>query len=1216
MEKSTTVILSGDSNSNSKAKLKLNASEKQDLFNHIEEMEEQCGNSKLSFSADKFRHGKVNMTLPDQSDKKFIQKLLANKTFGQWVDNPPTKAATGSAGDEFQEFSLSSNQAFIKSFVSPNSPYKSALLFYATGTGKTCSAVQIAESFKDLPSYKSINVLMSSTLHEGFVKQIFDVTKYNVKSGRFSQCTGETYFPSSEMKNVKTAAQKAKIQKFVEKHIKSFYDMYGYIKFSKIIQAIKDKYVDGDDETLYCRELKRRFSNSVFIIDEVHNIRTEVGSANVKATIDMMIDVLKYANNVKLVLMTATPMFNSVQEIFWLIDFVRANEGKKLLTAAEKQGMFTAEGTISPKASKIVTDFASKYVSFMRGEKPYVFPTRIETVDDPRNRGRVLNKKDYPMNDIKGVPIPEEKQIKYLNLFKSDMSGFQLRVYSASEKITSFEDETLDLDQDSGQGPENIEEDIDDDDIEKNSSLQRNLQMSNVVFVKKTDIPTLDSSVKQESFKSFYRESGFKKIFNVNIPRSNFNEMTVEYNSNEEIFASKSIENYSCKIKTIIDKVLSSTGIVLIYTQFMWSGIYPLAVALEHIGITRYNKKPFLTNTDLPKARGKYAILTSKISSKDKNEIIRIAKSKANTHGDEIKILLVTQVATEGIDLKNVREIHIMEPWFNSNRIVQVIGRGIRNNSHKDLPPAHRNVTIYQHVAVIPTSNRETIDFRMYRISENKQKLISKVERLLKTFSIDCNLHKNTSYYTDPSLQESMMTSQGSMLTDFYIGDKDFSQLCDFTKCDYKCVPNIEDNLIGSKRNLEYPETTNHETMYAMHKISLLFKTKLSFTYNQLAKLYVETYTTIADKELRYFKRALFKMLKDNYPIVLDGSKGTIIYRSNKYVFQPNAIDDHTLLVQERMQKPKKRVTHVDMRRAHGNSKTAINIPNHEQRNEDSAAIHVELIEKQRKKQGKGKVNEEVIEGEVGASTSNGNGNGNEFLNEFNEKIDKLYSIVKKAEPKAEIDMNYITWMAYNMLSKIDIKKVFTIFFDHDTLNDNDNDSISRLKSFVKSGIDKSIILEEGGHNVKTIWNPYTSEFICKDNNMVISCPTNLQLMYMKSIESASQKRNVKTLVGFGSHKKKYEFKIFNTIDPKSDATGSICEFSSNEFKKNLIVDIIMKFQEDSLAIGKTKEIIFPREVLKKSTKNTLCVLYDYLLRRHGNEKYLSSIESKIHSLS
>jgi hypothetical protein len=56
---------------------------------------------------------------------------------------------------------------------------------------------------------------------------------------------------------------------------------------------------------------------------------------------------------------------------------------------------------------------------------------------------------------------------------------------------------------------------------------------------------------------------------------------------------------------------------------------------------------------------------------------------------------MITQSGSEGISLKNVRQVHILEPFWNHIRIDQVIGRAVRTCSHVALKPKERNVEVF-----------------------------------------------------------------------------------------------------------------------------------------------------------------------------------------------------------------------------------------------------------------------------------------------------------------------------------------------------------------------------------------------------------------------------------------------------------------------------------------------------------------------------------------
>ena len=46
---------------------------------------------------------------------------------------------------------------------------------------------------------------------------------------------------------------------------------------------------------------------------------------------------------------------------------------------------------------------------------------------------------------------------------------------------------------------------------------------------------------------------------------------------------------------------------------------------------------------------------------------------------------MISPAGSEGISLLNVRQVHIIEPYWNNVRIDQVFGRAIRRNSHIQL---------------------------------------------------------------------------------------------------------------------------------------------------------------------------------------------------------------------------------------------------------------------------------------------------------------------------------------------------------------------------------------------------------------------------------------------------------------------------------------------------------------------------------------------------
>ena len=108
---------------------------------------------------------------------------------------------------------------------------------------------------------------------------------------------------------------------------------------------------------------------------------------------------------------------------------------------------------------------------------------------------------------------------------------------------------------------------------------------------------------------------------------------------------------------------------------------------------------------------------------------------------------MATSAGAEGLDLKNIRQIHIMEPYWNQMRIEQVIGRGVRRNSHIALPPSDRNVEVFRYFSVFTEpqkmvcKDKLSTDEYIEQISLKKQSVINELLTIFKECAFDCILN-------------------------------------------------------------------------------------------------------------------------------------------------------------------------------------------------------------------------------------------------------------------------------------------------------------------------------------------------------------------------------------------------------------------------------------------------------------------------------------------
>lgn len=193
----------------------------------------------------------------------------------------------------------------------------------------------------------------------------------------------------------------------------------------------------------------------------------------------------------------------------------------------------------------------------------------------------------------------------------------------------------------------------------------------------------------------------------------------------------------SCKMTSMLFYIMRSKGPVLVYSNYVkMEGLEIFKLYLRIIGYTNFgHEKGNLQYTEY------HGDINSEIRINNLNEFNNIN----NKYGELIKIMLLSPAGSEGISLYNVRQVHILEPYWHEVRIEQVIGRAIRQCSHKDLPMEERNVDVYRYMAINKNIqiNKLTTDQEIYELAKNKNDLINLFLQTIKETAIDCELFKN-----------------------------------------------------------------------------------------------------------------------------------------------------------------------------------------------------------------------------------------------------------------------------------------------------------------------------------------------------------------------------------------------------------------------------------------------------------------------------------------
>jgi superfamily II DNA or RNA helicase len=206
----------------------------------------------------------------------------------------------------------------------------------------------------------------------------------------------------------------------------------------------------------------------------------------------------------------------------------------------------------------------------------------------------------------------------------------------------------------------------------------------------------------------------------------------------EETLLLQNVGNFSIKFLKIFKKMKKSEGPVFIYSNFKdLGGLRSFIKFIEYHGYQNYKTHG--------EGKNRYAVWSGDESHKMKEEIKKVFNQKTNKDGSLIKLIMGSPSVKEGVSFKRVRQVHILEPYWNMSRILQIIGRAIRFCSHSDLLKNQRNVQVYLYLAT--RTNKKTIDQYIWALAQEKSNLIEKFENILKEVAIDCKLFYNRNVY-------------------------------------------------------------------------------------------------------------------------------------------------------------------------------------------------------------------------------------------------------------------------------------------------------------------------------------------------------------------------------------------------------------------------------------------------------------------------------------
>jgi len=882
---------------------------------------------------------KKDFSYPDLSKDDFQKKIYEKREFYYHKIPEQEKITNYIDLKKYRDnacesnFSLLSHQSLLANFINPQTPYKGLLICHGLGSGKTCAAIAICENFKSLVTkyHTKIYILVPGPLNkENWKDEIIKCTKEVYLK---DVSTGMDYVNKNEISKSTKMAKNLALQYY---KIMSYRGFYKKVLGQKIIEHVSNegdiskiyrKTESGDYERDVAVDKIEDLNNTILVVDEAHHLTgNDYGLAVQK--------IIKNSKNLKVILLTATPMKNLADDIIEMINYLRpAND------PIERDLIFTSEKNHLMKFKENGKEYFQRmcqgYISYYRGANPYTFAVQKDQGEIP-------------------------SALLFTSLVRCKMSDFQLQVYNT---VLEAEGDTLDR---RSASVANF--------VFPSYSLETKKIFGTFSLTGINNIKNLLKSNKEKYLSTLANEFGFNKVDDIN----NIVKEYHKYKSlSGKIFEQPYLQFFSTKFNTCLNNLLNlvepytpnsadtletsdsnniipastknikpnGVGTAFVYSNLVKIGIELFEQVLLANGCLEYredgiynlyeNTRDYLTGMsykdfkELNITRKFYptTYITITGASEESAEQIPEEKKKIldsvfssieNVQGQYIKFILGSKVMTEGITIKQIKEIHVLDAAYHLGQLQQVIGRGIRFCVHNNISSEENpypEVRVYRYVVSFDDPDKLTNEEILYQKAEKKYILVKETERLMKEVSIDCPLNYNGNIIKD-EVDEYKDCVEPNEYEKLNIEQKKHSKQCplkcDFKECAYLCYDkklNLKyyDRTTKlykkiTKNNIDFSTFTNklarNEIESCKDKIKEMYKYKYIYVLDEIVDIVKNSF--VGEKKELFEPFFVYQALDELIPITENDFNnfhdniydkynvpGYLIYRKKYYIFQP-----------------------------------------------------------------------------------------------------------------------------------------------------------------------------------------------------------------------------------------------------------------------------------------------------------------------------------------
>lgn len=608
-------------------------------------------------------------------------------------------------------------QEFIGQFLNYQSSFKDIIIYHGVGSGKTNTAINVYNILFNYTPKWNIFLLIPASLHDD--PWLKDIKKWMIKDNyeqRFSNII------------------------FI--HYDSPFADRDFLE--------KVKGVDSSKTSIFIIDEAHRFINNVY-----NNISSKKGK-RAQIIYDYIQQEKKENNNTRVMLLTATPAVNVPFEFALIYNLLRP--GTFPTSEALFEQLFISSSNFASLNENTKNMFQRRILgltSYYIGATPDKFAQKtVHYLNIPMSK--------YHEEIYKYFEEIEKLKEKQMMKMSRGKVGDNMSTYSSYTRQSCnfvFPNISAEINGEKRPRPSMFKiKDSDANIIDEGININKKNELIKSQEQILKYIKAIQSYV--NAFITYLKNAQHEDEKNNYTLKDDINNCNKNYDMSLTKFIDESSKKsslfekmYTCSPKfiKIIFNLLKMKGTIMIYSNYVkMEGLEILKIYLNFFGFIdidqdkEFNKNN-LDQKDSEKKLSKDYFRWCEFHGGIEKDVRRINKEifnkSENKYGKYCKIIMISPAGAEGISLSNVRQVHIVEPYWNEVKIEQVIGRALRFCQHKDLELDKRKVDVFRYKMI--RKNREiTTDEKLEDISRKKNNLLLSFIEAVKESAVDCELFK------------------------------------------------------------------------------------------------------------------------------------------------------------------------------------------------------------------------------------------------------------------------------------------------------------------------------------------------------------------------------------------------------------------------------------------------------------------------------------------